>query len=341
MFEERLTYEQQLETDDWHKKRSSILERDSHKCQMCGAKGDDESPLNIHHRYYHYPRYAWAYDDSALITLCKRCHELVHLTLSPLVYAERDGKFVVMNFTPCYRCHGAGHFPEYRRIQNGICFRCRGQRYEELITNKRINIDEYITNRSVFDLKEKTLSNNEIKHIYEEAYSFHPDRYSLENITSESVSLYNLAAINGYAQAQNNLGYIIKMGYGTVVQDYETALRWFLYSAMQGIYQAQRNISQMFEFGIGVKKDLFLSRMWEMRTWQRNDNDASRYAIRRMRDNTLSQKEKEVYLKRLILLYSKGNQQAEEYLRRLRSLVNEQTGIQFLESVLAKYKPKQ
>ncbi len=34
---------------------------------------------------------------------------------------------------PCYRCHGTGYFPEYNHVEDGICFRCRGAKYEQLI----------------------------------------------------------------------------------------------------------------------------------------------------------------------------------------------------------------
>jgi len=35
--------------------------------------------------------------------------------------------------TPCKGCHGAGMFPEYIHVEPGICFRCKGAKYEELI----------------------------------------------------------------------------------------------------------------------------------------------------------------------------------------------------------------
>jgi hypothetical protein len=52
--------------------------------------------------------------------------------------------------TPCARCHGAGGFPEYRHVQNGVCFRCHGSRYDEFIVacedyakEHNINLAEY------------------------------------------------------------------------------------------------------------------------------------------------------------------------------------------------------
>ena len=39
----------------------------------------------------------------------------------------------VANYTPCLRCYGAGEFPQFNHVQSGICFRCLGAKYEELI----------------------------------------------------------------------------------------------------------------------------------------------------------------------------------------------------------------
>jgi hypothetical protein len=89
--------------------------------------------LNVHHKYYEAGKNAWEYADNALITLCDECHHKIHKCSDVKVYAKVDGKYITMNYTPCTRCHGMGYFPEYKKIQGGICFRCRGLRYEELI----------------------------------------------------------------------------------------------------------------------------------------------------------------------------------------------------------------
>ncbi len=75
---------------------------------------------------------AWEYEDSDLITLCEQCHMEVHETSVIPVYTDNGNK---KTFTPCTRCHGAGRFPEYKKIEHGVCFRCRGERYEEKINN--------------------------------------------------------------------------------------------------------------------------------------------------------------------------------------------------------------
>jgi 5-methylcytosine-specific restriction endonuclease McrA len=89
--------------------------------------------LHIHHKYYVKNLFAWEYKDDALITLCETCHENLHKDKTIEVY--NDEHELIGHYKYCIRCHGAGVFPEYSHVKNGICFRCNGLRYEELITN--------------------------------------------------------------------------------------------------------------------------------------------------------------------------------------------------------------
>ena len=94
---------------------------------------DDMVKLNVHHKYYLVGKNAWEYDDDVLITLCDKCHTQIHKCSQVETFTFRSGIRVAMNYTPCARCGGVGYFPEYRKVENGVCFRCRGARYEELI----------------------------------------------------------------------------------------------------------------------------------------------------------------------------------------------------------------
>lgn len=88
--------------------------------------------LHIHHTYYQEGLLPWEYPNKSLITLCWTCHEKRHQNGSTLVYDANGiekGKI-----TYCYRCYGAGVFPEYLHVEAGVCFRCHGARYEEYIT---------------------------------------------------------------------------------------------------------------------------------------------------------------------------------------------------------------
>jgi hypothetical protein len=89
--------------------------------------------LHIHHKYYVKSLLAWEYKDDALVTLCQTCHESIHKEQKIEVY--NDEYDLIDHYKYCSRCHGAGVFPEYSHVQNGICFKCNGLRYEELLTN--------------------------------------------------------------------------------------------------------------------------------------------------------------------------------------------------------------
>ena len=79
-----MTYRQQLQTKEWKAFRLTILERDAHKCTVCGS----DKELQVHHTYYRKTKKAWEYPDKALTTLCRACHEEEHPTLF-------DGEMVV------------------------------------------------------------------------------------------------------------------------------------------------------------------------------------------------------------------------------------------------------
>ncbi len=162
-----IPYHQLLQTSEWAGRRKEIIVRDGCKCARCqtaeteviGAardengkyrhffiekvrKGNDEivnslelSPkgavwFEVHHKFYIINRYPWDYPDSALITLCNWCHQEIHdTTVIPVLSYEGEA----LGYTPCSRCNGSGSFSEYSHVQSGVCFKCNGARYEELI----------------------------------------------------------------------------------------------------------------------------------------------------------------------------------------------------------------
>jgi len=91
---------------------------------------DKKYYLHVHHKYYVYENLPWEYDDDALITLCNWCHWEFHQNYTVPFY---DRSFSELNYNPCSRCGGAGIFPEYNHVQGGVCFKCGGNRYVELI----------------------------------------------------------------------------------------------------------------------------------------------------------------------------------------------------------------
>lgn len=169
-----IPYVEFLKTDEWKQRREAIVKRDNYKCTNCGARetiehydsklkkkfnfwfGEDEwvitsegfevpipKPiladksyhLEVHHNIYIINRLPWEYEDDDLSTLCNWCHWDFHKNNTVTVYSE--DMINEMKYSPCIRCNGAGWFPEYRNIEGGICFRCRGARFEELLIFKK------------------------------------------------------------------------------------------------------------------------------------------------------------------------------------------------------------
>ncbi len=89
--------------------------------------------LHVHHLYYVKSKHPWEYADEALITLCNDCHLKTHETEDIPVYEVLSGEKVKMSAQTCGRCRGAGYFPQYKKVENGVCFQCRGTRYTNLI----------------------------------------------------------------------------------------------------------------------------------------------------------------------------------------------------------------
>jgi hypothetical protein len=89
----------------------------------------DIKNLHVHHKYYQKGRLPWEYPNDALITLCWDCHENLHKNES-IPFIDENGK-EIGKLKPCPKCFGAGYFPEYNHIQNGVCFECNGAKYKE------------------------------------------------------------------------------------------------------------------------------------------------------------------------------------------------------------------
>ena len=207
----KITYQQLLNTTEWHEVRSRILARDHHACRECNRRGTarfsvkkiqevfkihDKKPdwrivgselklpnsvsaghywmfssitlekfraaywdlkyltlknngtnfvliksskpyhLQVHHRHYIIDNLPWEYPDNDLQTLCNWCHCLAHKNGYVNFYRKIDGELVKANFTPCEKCHGAGWLPQYEHIEDGICFRCQGLKFDELIPKR-------------------------------------------------------------------------------------------------------------------------------------------------------------------------------------------------------------
>ena len=78
---------------------------------------------------------------------------------------------------------------------------------------------------------------------------------------AEAVKWFRLAAEQGNAVAQNNIGLNYVRGKG-VVKDYSEAKKWFQLAAEQGEPNAQKHLGIMYTFGNGVIKDNLTAHMW-------------------------------------------------------------------------------
>ena len=88
----------------------------------------------------------------------------------------------------------------------------------------------------------------------------HPD-LGVPQDYKEAVRWYKLAADQGHASAQYNLGLMYATGQG-VPQDYKEALRWYKLAADQGHASAQYNLGYMYDSGDGVPKDAVQAVSW-------------------------------------------------------------------------------
>ena len=91
------------------------------------------------------------------------------------------------------------------------------------------------------------------------APTYHGD--GVEQDYAEAVRLWRLAAEQGYALAQNNLGYAYYNGDG-VKQDYAEAVRWYRLAAEQGDADAQNNLGIAYASGKGVEQDYAEAVRW-------------------------------------------------------------------------------
>jgi hypothetical protein len=77
----------------------------------------------------------------------------------------------------------------------------------------------------------------------------------------EAIKWNRLAAEQGYASAQINLGLMYSAGQG-MPQDSTEAAKWYRLAAEQGVPSAQKNLGLLYGSGQGVPRDYVLSYMW-------------------------------------------------------------------------------
>lgn len=93
---------------------------------------NEEYIMDVHHTYYVLTRLPWEYQDETLKLLCRPCHLKTHSTEKIPCFLTEEKKNKV-NLTPCDRCGGIGILSEYHYHLSGVCFKCSGAKYLELI----------------------------------------------------------------------------------------------------------------------------------------------------------------------------------------------------------------
>ena len=123
--------------------------------------------------------------------------------------------------------------------------------------SKRVEVSSQPTKR-LEDLKNSASQSSEKmsatqEKTPEEMYELGKKYYVSQEYT-EAVKWYKLSAEQGYAQAQNYIGYCYQHGKG-VKKDYEEAVKWYRLSAEQGNSYAQKNLGNCYYDGYGVKRN--------------------------------------------------------------------------------------
>lgn len=70
-----MTYQDQIKSPKWQKKRLEILEMYNFTCNVCK---DTSSQLHVHHVYYVKGKKIWEYETHMLSCLCENCHKKIH-----------------------------------------------------------------------------------------------------------------------------------------------------------------------------------------------------------------------------------------------------------------------
>ena len=76
MYMTRNEYIKYINSETWENKRQTRLLFDDFMCQMCGSRGTQINPLQIHHMTYKNLGHETMETD--LVTLCSNCHKAVH-----------------------------------------------------------------------------------------------------------------------------------------------------------------------------------------------------------------------------------------------------------------------
>lgn len=69
-----IPYDKQMKDKRWYAFRKKVFEVKGKRCEKCGSV----NKLQVHHPKYKSGRYAWEYDPSRMVVLCRTCHAKEH-----------------------------------------------------------------------------------------------------------------------------------------------------------------------------------------------------------------------------------------------------------------------
>lgn len=133
-----IKYYDLLDCLEWKEKRLRVIYRDKFKCRKCG-KLDFKN--HVHHKIYLKNKLPWEISEKYLETLCRDCHYEVHRNEVIKIYEEYRGRFseTSYDFIFCPRCNGTNYLPNFKHVENGICFLCKGASVKQTIFENRLS----------------------------------------------------------------------------------------------------------------------------------------------------------------------------------------------------------
>lgn len=200
---DEVNYADLLNCFEWKFKRFIILLNNDFNCNSCGEKSLSN---HVHHNYYLRDQLPWDIDNSALEVLCFICHRKRHEQETIPVYKNIAGELVeVGRENPrCTRCGGTGRLPQFNHVENGICFKCRGNLINQTVFSKVLNVifDEYynVNSRrkeyqeffksiststfvkSIPNYKDYELRNEELDGFFSDPFSMEDTQYSNDDL---------------------------------------------------------------------------------------------------------------------------------------------------------------
>jgi len=79
-----MTYQDQIKSPKWQKKRLEVLNERRFACEECRGK---YTQLHVHHSYYKKGKKIWEYENYELRCLCEDCHKECHRINDEILHA--------------------------------------------------------------------------------------------------------------------------------------------------------------------------------------------------------------------------------------------------------------